>query len=248
MNNLANSYFNLGRHVDALKLCEETLAARKRVLPANHPDTLSSMNNLAMNYEALGRHADALKLFEETLAAYKRVLPADHPDTLISMNNLAGAYAFLGRHADALKLREETLAARKRVLGADHPDTLSSMGSGASSLVKLDRGAEAVPLIRAAVARWEKLDRRDADSLYKAAVFRAVASAAQAKAGGAEASKLAAEDADQAMAWLTKAVAAGYKDRADIEKDTDLDALRGRADFKKLLEALPPPATAPAGK
>jgi hypothetical protein len=47
------------------------------------------------------------------------------------------------------------------------------------------------------------------------------------------------------MAWLTKAVAAGFKDRAHMEKDADLDALRQRDDFQKLLQSLP---AKPAGK
>jgi hypothetical protein len=46
MNNLANSYAALNRQAEALELREVTLAARKRVLPPDHPDTLSSMNNL----------------------------------------------------------------------------------------------------------------------------------------------------------------------------------------------------------
>jgi hypothetical protein len=46
------------------------------------------------------------------------------------------------------------------------------------------------------------------------------------------------------MVWLTKAVAAGYKNDAHMKKDTDLDFLRDRVDFKKLLanlEAKAPP-------
>jgi hypothetical protein len=49
-----------------------------------------------------------------------------------------------------------------------------------------------------------------------------------------------AKQSDLAMDWLKKAVAAGYKDVAQIKKDTDLDALRGREDFKKLLSELEP--------
>ena len=79
----------LGRHADALKLREETLALRKAKLGPDHPDTLLSMNNLANSYAALGRHADALKLHEETLALRKAKLGPDHPDTLVSMHNLA---------------------------------------------------------------------------------------------------------------------------------------------------------------
>ena len=41
MNSLSNSYAGLNRPADALKLREETLAIRKRVLPQDHPDTLT---------------------------------------------------------------------------------------------------------------------------------------------------------------------------------------------------------------
>ena len=38
MNNLANTYADLGRHEDALVLKERVLEFRRRVLPENHPD------------------------------------------------------------------------------------------------------------------------------------------------------------------------------------------------------------------
>jgi TPR repeat protein len=65
-----------------------------------------------------------------------------------------------------------------------------------------------------------------------------VTAAVQAKTPGADAARLAKEDTDKAMAWLTKAVAAGYKDAAHMKKDTDLDFLRDREDFQKLLAEL----------
>jgi hypothetical protein len=46
------------------------------------------------------------------------------------------------------------------------------------------------------------------------------------------------EYADRAMEMLQRAVQAGYKDTAHMAKDNDLDALRQREDFKKLLESL----------
>jgi hypothetical protein len=46
------------------------------------------------------------------------------------------------------------------------------------------------------------------------------------------------EYADRAMDLLRKAVKAGFKDAAHLKKDTDLDALRGRDSFKKLLAEL----------
>ena len=40
------------------------------------------------------------------------------------------------------------------------------------------------------------------------------------------------------MDWLQQAVAAGYRNVAHIKKDNDLDALRDREDFKKLIAEL----------
>ncbi len=275
MHNLASSYAALNRPAEALKLDEEVLEIRKRVLPKDHLDTLTSMSNLSTSYAALNRPAEALKLREEVLEILKRVLPKDHPETLAGMHNLANSYADLNRPGEALKLYEEVLAIQKRVLPKDHPDTLKSMGALAESLIKLDRGAEAIPLIdecvakaagqavdprliptvmalrmghfqkvgdpagcRATAAMWEKLNRPDAGSLYDAACFRAVTAGVQATAKTADAAKLAQDDADRAMQWLHKAVQAGYKDAAHMRKDTDLDPLREREDFKKLLAEL----------
>jgi hypothetical protein len=197
------------------------------------------MINLANSYHDLGRRAEALKLREETLALSKAKLGPDHPDTLTTMNDLADSYAALGRQAEALKLHEETLALRKAKLGPDHPDTLRSRLGVASSLVRLGRGAEAAANGQGAAGTWEKLGRSDPESLYTAARFRAVTAAALRAADGSSAGANQAEaEADRAMAWLERAVAAGYRDAPHLAEDHDLDALRHRADFKELLARL----------
>ncbi|MBX9622306.1 MAG: serine/threonine-protein kinase [Gemmataceae bacterium] len=235
MINLALSYRALGRPADAIELREATLAASRRVLGPDHPDTLLSMNNLAASYADSGRTADALKLHEETLAARRRVLGPDHPNTLTSMRNLALSYRALGRPADSIKLFSELMAEVDRP-GLD-PRMIPSAFAGRLECCRALGDAAGC---RATAAMWEKLGRPDANSLYDAACYRAVAAGVYAKKGQpAE----AAADADKAMAWLRKAVAAGYRNRTHIEKDADLDALRGRPDFKALLATLP--ATAP---
>jgi tetratricopeptide (TPR) repeat protein len=166
MHHLAKSYADLGRHADALKLREETLARRKARLGPDHPDSLASMSNLANSYARFGRAADALKLREETLALYKAKLGPDHPDTLRSMNNVAVSYYRVGRHADALKLYEETLALRKVKLGPNHPDTLASMNNLALSYDALNRHADALKLHEEALAlRKAKLGPDHPDTL-----------------------------------------------------------------------------------
>jgi hypothetical protein len=94
---------------------------------------------------------------------------------------------------------------------------------------------------RATAEMWEKVQRTDAGSLYAAARYRAVAAAALRSADTAPAvTEQAAAEADRAMAWLKQAVAAGYKDVDSLTKDKDLDALRGRADYRKLVAELRP--------
>jgi hypothetical protein len=86
---------------------------------------------------------------------------------------------------------------------------------------------------------WEKQARTDPDSLYQAAVCRAVTATVlkQVNAPGTRAAGLAKDEADRAMNWLKKAVAAGYNDVAQMKTGKDFDALRDRADFIELLAA-----------
>src|SRR5262249_24107109 len=138
-----------------------------------------------------------------------------------------------------LKLHEATLARRKATLGSDHPDTLLRRISVASCLVHLGRGAEAAADCRLAAEAWEKLGGSDASSLYNAACFRAVIAAALRAADKSPAgAKQAEAEADRAVAWLERAVAAGFRGAANVAEDHDLDALRHRADFQELLARL----------
>jgi tetratricopeptide (TPR) repeat protein len=147
MNNLANSYANLSRQTEVLKLYGAVLESQQRVLPMDHPDTLTSMNHLAITYAEMNRQDEALKLLEEVLKIRQRVLPKDHLDTLSSMNNLALCYANLSRLADALKLYEAVLETQQRILPKDHPELLLSMVNLALSLCQADRWGEAIGLI-----------------------------------------------------------------------------------------------------
>jgi hypothetical protein len=83
---------------------------------------------------------------------------------------------------------------------------------------------------------WERLKRTDNNSLCQAACNRAV-TAATLLAGdkSASAAKKADAEADRAMAWLKQAVEAGFEDVERMKKDHDLNCLRTREDFKKLL-------------
>ena len=74
---------------------------RKRVLGAEHPDTLTSMGNLELIYGNQGRWKEAEELEVQVMETRKRVLGAAHPDTLTSMKNLASTFCHQGRWKEA---------------------------------------------------------------------------------------------------------------------------------------------------
>jgi serine/threonine protein kinase/tetratricopeptide (TPR) repeat protein len=235
MYNLAISYAALGRHTAALALREQTMALHKARLGPEHPRTLMSMNNVAWSYAALGRHADALKLYEETLALQKARLGPDHPDTLGSMWGVAHNLVKLNRGAEALPVIDQCLQhATARIVG---PRLLTCVIYLRLRYFEKARDAAGC---RQTAEMWENLQRTDADSLYHAARLRAVTAAVLCAADTSpEARKQGEAEADRAMAWLKQAVVAGYKNAAHMKQDRDLDALRGRADFTKLVTVLP---------
>jgi non-specific serine/threonine protein kinase/serine/threonine-protein kinase len=234
MNGLASSYAKLGRDAEALKLYEETLALRKAKLGPDHPNTLTSMYNLGNSYAALGRYADALKLYEQTVALQKAKLGPNHPNTLLSMCGVAASLVKLGRGAQAVPIIDDCVqrATGKVIDPALLPNVMDLR------LRHFEKAKDPAGC-RQTAALWEKLNRADAASLYDATCMRAVSAAVLRAADPSPAgAKQADAEAEQAMAWLKKAVAAGYKDATHMEKDTDLDALRDREDFKKLLAEL----------
>jgi serine/threonine protein kinase/tetratricopeptide (TPR) repeat protein len=241
MNNLGASYSSLGRYADALNILQETLAMSKTKLGPNDPETLRTSYNLARALAGLGRNAEAVKLHEETLARRKVIIGPDHPDTFWSMTNLADGYAKLGRKADALKLQEETLALQKAKLGASHPDTLASMNNLAMSYAAAGRRQEAAKLFEDAFVLLKA--KKGASHPHTLQVMYNVACIHALMIPDVNEH---AKQADLAVTLLQQAVDAGFRDVELIKKDSDLDALRDRPDFKKLLGRLE--AKASAGK
>jgi tetratricopeptide (TPR) repeat protein/tRNA A-37 threonylcarbamoyl transferase component Bud32 len=238
MHNLAVSYIHAGRPADALKVLEETFALQKAKLGADHPDTLTTMSNVSASYYNLGRHEEALKLMRETIKLQEVKLGPDHPETLANMGRVIANLVVLKRMGETVPIIDECV---RRAAGKDvHPALIPGVMELRLSYFKQSKDAAGC---RATAEMWEKLNRTDAASLYIAACMRAVTAAVlkqDPKTSVADATRLANEEADRAMAWLTKAAAAGYKDAANMKKDKDLDPLRDRDDFKKLLAELEP--------
>ena len=233
-NNLAGSYMTAGRVPEAAELYEDVVRRRTAKLGRDHPSTLLSLGNLADAYAKLGRPADALPLWAEAVELSAR--RPHEPGHLSAALGYAKALLAAGRGAEAVGQADAAL---------------DRAGPGASRRmveklldVRLRHGEAAGDPAgcRVAAERWEKTAPAAADDLLAAACYRAVAARLYAAAGRpwqAEA------DAGRAVGWLTRAVAAGLADRDKVAGEDDLSALRGRADFRAVLNSLPELAPPP---
>jgi tetratricopeptide (TPR) repeat protein len=234
MDNLARSYAVPPKHPDALKLREETLRLQRLKLGANQIKTLMSMRILAMNYAALKQHDKALTLWEEMLPLERVRLGPNNAETLIIMAHLVRTLGRLNRRAEAVPVIDEFF---KQLAGQAIPPRL--IVDMVDLRLRHFQNTKDVAGCRATAELWENLKRTDANSLYDAACMRAVTAAVlRATDRSPKAAEDASTEANRAMAWLTQAVAAGYKGIAHMKRDTDLDVLRDRADFQKLLAGL----------
>ena len=127
LNNLANSYSDLGDYNVALVMRNAVYNGRKEILGENHPYTLSALHDLACSYSDLGDYSKALEIGKVVYNARKEILDAKHPDTLSSLNDLSCLYSNLGDYDKALETGNAAYNGRKEILGENHPDTLTAL-------------------------------------------------------------------------------------------------------------------------
>jgi hypothetical protein len=279
MHNLASSYAKVGRTLEALKLCKETLHLQGTNLGPDHPETLKSMNNLASYHMGVGEAAKALAILQDTLTLRARRLKAD-PDNSLEQSFLAWTHGQMGQAEEARLNYAAAVQAHGRSVEMfeklDQTGVLKdpffrgllnlyrqrlALCQKAEQTVKdldfaLQQPAAELPQLLdirvrfllkeqklpAAVESAAKMKERAGDKanqLYDAACAYALCAGAakQAKSpvtGAPGPEKLA----EEAMALLKQAVAKGYKNAAHMKQDKDLDSLRDREDFKKLLAEL----------
>ena len=234
MVNLANDYSRLDRHAEALELREETFKLQKANLGPTDIETLMTAHNLGSNYRSLGRYVDALRQDRETLALRADTLGRDHPDTLTSLWSIAEDLIKLDRGVDAVPLLDECL---ERAVGKRVHRNFAEV---ADLRLRYFQAANDPAGCRKTAELWEKQKRTDESSLYQAAVCRAVtAGVIRANDKAPEAIRQANAEADRAVAWLLKAVVAGYRDVGKLQRDKDWDVVRDHQEFRKLLAELP---------
>ena len=90
--NLAVTYRLQRRLEEALKLEENCLKSKRRLLGEEHVDTMESIWNLAAIYSELGRFNEAMAIEGRNLEIKKRVLGESHHQTSDTERNLEEIY------------------------------------------------------------------------------------------------------------------------------------------------------------
>src|SRR5579862_1180890 len=142
------AYYDISLYPDAEPQLQRAADIRKRVLGAEHPDTLTSLHELAVLYNYQGRYAPAETLFKQVLEDRRRILGRYHKDTLAVMSDLGLAIAYQGDDVRAEAIFASVLQANRRVLGEHHPNTLSVMDNLASVDMRLGKYAASEELLQ----------------------------------------------------------------------------------------------------
>jgi tetratricopeptide (TPR) repeat protein len=112
---------------EAVPLFEGILAARERLLSAEHPGTLASRTDLAGAYSAAGRLGEAVELYERRLAESERLLGPAHPQVAVALYRLGTMQAELGDLASARTALGRAVEVDTAAYGPDHPEVATDM-------------------------------------------------------------------------------------------------------------------------
>jgi CHAT domain-containing protein/Tfp pilus assembly protein PilF len=154
----AEGLLRQNRYAEALAKVQESLAALRKALPADHPSVASALTNSGLLLQNLGQLEEARAALGQSVTMHRKVLPADHPDLSVSLDLLASVSQGLRRWDEAKACYEEALAIRRACLPPDDPKiahALNNLGSLKRSLGQpreaLDCYKQALALLRKAV-------------------------------------------------------------------------------------------------
>jgi len=146
--NLGVALMEADQDAEAETVLRSVLAARRRTLGDDHPDTLvAAANVLGIKTNRGDPPGTILPEFEELVSVSRRVLGPQHPATLARLRNLCIIYFRAERLADAERTAAEAREGCLARLGPAHSDTLAAQGMHATALLDLGRVAEAEPIV-----------------------------------------------------------------------------------------------------
>lgn len=104
LNNLAETYRDQARNIEAESFYKRVLAMDEKALGPEHPSVASDLNNLANNFRVLGKYAEAELLYKRALKIWEKILGPEHPLVAHIQESYADVLRKTGRVAEAEKL------------------------------------------------------------------------------------------------------------------------------------------------
>ncbi|HTU91569.1 MAG TPA: choice-of-anchor C family protein [Gemmataceae bacterium] len=252
-NDRGSGHLHAGRLAEALQDHQKALTIREMLVRLNPDDADAqrdlggTLNNIGTVLGRKGRQAEALAMYRRA-AEHAEVSFAQAPQVILNGRYLAIQQNNIARIEQQLGHSKEALAAYQRVvevwrqLARDNPAVANLPGSlvGAYRYLalyqrRLKQTEEAARTMRLAREAIERLPSDTATDLYYAAWWRAICLPSPAKGKEKPTTDEQAEqkrEADLVMESLRQAVAAGFRDLEGLRKNTAMNPLRSRDDFK----------------
>ncbi len=116
INQIANSYYNLGRTYSSLADYDKALEYYKKALGSSTKQEQKKFDNSSLYYNKIGviylyktEYNTALNYFKKALNFQTKISSDDHANNVMNYNNIAGALTALGETKEALKHYEKAL-------------------------------------------------------------------------------------------------------------------------------------------
>jgi tetratricopeptide (TPR) repeat protein len=251
---LGTAYASTGRSAKAEAILKDAQATYRALLQA-YPDSLQGRLLLAGNFMQLGRlYHNNLRLADKAEATHQKALQIyeelarEHPDVLQYASQVGTTYCFLATAAVTAGRLDVALARYDKaieILGGvvskgyllDRTTLYDAQINRAGALVGLGAYVRAID----AAEKLVGLTDLNWQNLYNLGCVFSTASAAagnDTKLSSTERNRLKSQFADRAIDLLHQALAKGYRNLAEVKTDKDLDPLRARVDFQKLVQEL----------
>jgi tetratricopeptide (TPR) repeat protein len=249
-----------GRPDEALAAYEQALTIRQE-LAVTRPDIIQFQFDLARSISSVGyllqitgKPGEALAAFERSLAMHEKLVEANPNVTefqfVLAYNHITIGWILTqtGKPVEALTSYGRAIAILRKLVEANPSEVrfqsqlATSLTQGGVAERKAGRLPDAVASIRQGVAIYERLPTLRLEDQYNVACGHALLAGLAAMPGSGMTADEGRIEADWAMRWLHRAVAAGYRNVSVMRKDPDLNPLRSRPDFQLLMMDLAFPA------
>jgi eukaryotic-like serine/threonine-protein kinase len=139
-----------GKREEAVRVDQQSVALKERVLGAFHPDVGISEVNLAISLQELGRNDEALSHNDRAIRLLTNGLGAEHPDIAMPLSDGGEILNALNRYQEGRVLFERAEALREREFGRnDRMLAYQLTGIGIGYLGEGKAAAALMPLERA---------------------------------------------------------------------------------------------------